>query len=66
MTIDPVTANYRKHRAAVTRAERSGDPARVLAACDAAIVSFDAIGWPDDWTHFQRAADDASFGARIY
>jgi hypothetical protein len=47
-------------KAALTRAVKSGDPARVEAACRAAVAEWDACGaWPDDWSRWQRALDDS-------
>jgi hypothetical protein len=49
-----------KQKAALTRAVKSGDKAKVLAACTAAVKAWDAIGaWPDDWHRWQIALDDA-------
>lgn len=54
-----VTRLLRKHKAAVTRATNKQDWEGVKAACKAAFADFDQHGWPDNWAHFQRAADDA-------
>ena len=45
-------------RRRVKLAQRNG-PEATLEACETALYRFDDIGWPDDWSWFQRAADDA-------
>lgn len=56
-----VQNNYRKHKAALTRATNSGDPNKIIAACDAAFADFDTYehGWPDDWHRWNIAKQDA-------
>lgn len=58
---DPWEAMVRRQRAALTRAVRNGDPQRVVLACREAIRAWNAPGsaWPDDWSRWQRALDDA-------
>ena len=47
-------------RAALTRAINSGDPEKVAKACKAAVTEWNEIGaWPDQWSRWQRALDDA-------
>jgi hypothetical protein len=49
-----------KQKAALTRAINSGDPDKVVLACRAAVLEWDEIGaWPDNWSRWQRALDDA-------
>jgi len=51
---------YPRQKAALTRARNSGDSDKVVLACAAAVKEWDAIGcWPDDWSAWQRALDDA-------
>jgi hypothetical protein len=53
--------NNPKLKAALTRAIKKDYPA-VLAACKAAVVEWEAWGaWPDDWSRWQRALDDATW-----
>lgn len=48
-------------KAALTRAEKKGYDA-VVVACRAAVVEWDAWGaWPDNWSRWQRALGDAAF-----
>lgn len=49
-----------KQKRALAAAVRSGDANRIAAVCVDAVQVWDEIGaWPDDWSHFQRALDDA-------
>ncbi len=50
--------NVTRQRGALTRAKKRG-PGAVLDAAASAFESFDEHGWPDDWSAWQRAADDA-------
>jgi hypothetical protein len=61
MTVDALTRNMRKHKAALTRAKNTKDSTKVIAACDAALVSFDTHGWPDCWSLWARERRDAEF-----
>ncbi len=57
---DLINRVVRKQKSALTRAVKSGDRAKVLAACTAAVAEWNAPGmmWPDNWSHWQRALDD--------
>lgn len=63
--IDYKEANkvFPKQKAALTRAIRSGDPDKVVAACKKAVDQWRVApfhgAWPDDWARWQRALDDA-------
>jgi len=49
-----------QQKSALTRAIKSGDPAKVMLAARRAVREWNAIGaWPDDWSRWQRAIDDA-------
>jgi hypothetical protein len=49
-----------KLKAALTRAEKKGYAA-VLAACRHAVSRWEVWGaWPDNWSRWQRALDDAA------
>lgn len=49
-----------KQKRALAAAVRTGDANRIAAVCVDAVQVWDEIGaWPDDWSHFQRALDDA-------
>ena len=48
-----------KLKAALTRAKKSGNPDRVLAAVQSAYREFDGNYWPDCWLDWERAKQDA-------
>lgn len=50
----------RSMKAAVTRAKNKGDWQAVILACDKALKTFDAHGFPDCWADFEREKDDAT------
>lgn len=51
----------KRQRAALTRAVKTGDPAKIEAVCRTAVAEWNAgdMMWPDDWSRWQRALDDA-------
>lgn len=60
---DEANKRFRQQKAALTRAVNSKDPARVKATVKKAVREwseppFDGA-WPDDWSRWQRALDDA-------
>lgn len=65
MSIDYEAMNksVRRHKAALTRAKNSGDPAKVIAAVDAAFAEWDQPGmaYPDSWHTWNIAKQDALF-----
>lgn len=53
---------YPKQKATLTRALKSGDPTKVHEACIKAVAEWNEIGaWPDGWSRWQRALNDAGF-----
>ena len=54
-------AMFRKQKAALTRAINSKDKDKVVLACRNAVREWDQpdIAWPDQWSRWQRALDDA-------
>lgn len=61
---------HRTHKARLTRAINSGDRSKIIDAARLAVAEWDAIGaWPDDWSRWQRAIDDAhpwpTFGPQL-
>lgn len=54
-------AQYRAHKARLTRAVNARDHAATLRAVAAFEAWADTLpsGWPDDWSRWQRAGDDA-------
>lgn len=55
---------YRKQKAALTRAINSGDPLKVLAACEKVVNDWSTKVWPDDWSRWRRALEDAAAKAK--
>ncbi len=55
-------AMVRRQRARLTRATRSGDTNAVVLACRDAVAEWNRPGsmWPDDWSRWQIALDDAT------
>lgn len=53
--------NYTAQKAALTRAANTGDTYKVALACARAVEQWNSPGgyWPDDWSAWQRAFDDA-------
>lgn len=50
----------RSQKAALTRAVNTGDPEKIAKVCKAAVAEWNEIGaWPDHWSRWQRALDDA-------
>jgi hypothetical protein len=51
---------YPQQKAALTRAVKSGDAIKIKAACTKAVRQWNECGaWPDHWSRWQRALDDA-------
>lgn len=50
---------YRNEKSKLTRAQRAGDPQKVLAVARAALALFEEKGFPDGWYRWQRAMEDA-------
>ena len=63
MTSDHAALNAatRKHKGALTRAQKSGDPQKVIDACDAAFAEFEEVGYPDCHANWEIARMDAQF-----
>ncbi len=63
MPIDYVKAQklFVQHKGFLTRAQKKGYGA-VLAACTKFVRDYEAIDapWPDDWSRWQRALEDAA------
>lgn len=60
-------SSVRKHKGALTRAKKSGDPNKVVAVVDAAFKDWDDSdnAYPDNWHHWKRAKDDAQHQIRM-
>jgi len=55
---------YRQLKASLTRAKNSESPKKVLAAVEKAVERFNATTWPDDWSMWRIALEDAACDAR--
>ena len=62
-TLSP--SRLRSLRSALKRALNSNNPRRVLDTVARAYQYFEAEGWPDDWSNWQRAKDDAELSLRL-
>lgn len=54
-------AEYINLKKALTRAINTKDPQKVIDAARKAKAIFEAKGYPDDWSRWERASDDATF-----
>lgn len=63
MPIDYTAANklFRKQKSALTRAVNKKDKEAIVKACREAVAEWDKpnMAWPDSWSNWQRALDDA-------
>lgn len=62
MSIDYAKAarQFRAQKAALTKAVNAKDPEQVIKAVTKAVAQWEEIGsWPDDWSRWQRALNDA-------
>lgn len=50
---------YSTLKGRLTRAQNSGDAARVLHECESAFVLFDRHGYPDAWNRWDIAQEEA-------
>lgn len=50
--------DLRALKSALTKAKKQG-PKQVITVCNRAMAKFEADGFPDCWSDFQRARDDA-------
>lgn len=60
-----MSSKFGQQKAALTRAIKSGDYDKVVAATRKAIKEWETLPefgyWPDDWAKWQRALDDVWF-----
>lgn len=55
-----INREHPKLKAALTRAQRSGNPRKVAEACERAVIVWNEVGaWPDDWARWRNALEDA-------
>lgn len=58
---EQVTRALRRHRGNLTRAKNKGDQQKIIDVCDAAFADFERYGYPDQWSEFQVARQDARY-----
>lgn len=55
-----MSREFPKQKSALTRALKSGDYAKVVATTRKTIAEWNETGaWPDDWSRWERALEDA-------
>lgn len=54
-------AEYKKLKSNLTRAINSKDNDRIIKTCNEALAIFEAKGYPDSWSNWERAKEDAEF-----
>jgi hypothetical protein len=54
-------AQFTRQKAALTRAENTGDPAKIEATVRKTVAEWNDghYAWPDDWARWQSALDDS-------
>ena len=52
---------YRRLKGRLTRAINSKNDDKIIAECNYAFSVFEKYGYPDDWSRWKRAKDDALF-----
>ena len=52
---------YTLLKSRLTRAKNTKDPHKVIAECNRALRIFEQKGYPDSWSNWERARDDAKF-----
>lgn len=55
---------YRNLKSRLTRAKNSGDPRKVIEEVNRAEAVFEDKGWPDEWSRWTRAREDAQWELR--
>lgn len=54
-------AEYRKAKSNLTRAINSKDPLKVIKTCRETHQAWEGKAWPDDWSRWANAHDDAIY-----
>jgi len=57
---------YTNIKSALTKAINTKRPQNIIAECDRALAIFEDRGYPDDWSRWERAKEDASFQLRKF
>lgn len=61
MNYDALNKVKRAQKAALTRAQHSSDPTRIIMAVRAARLAFEQHGFPDQWPTWKIAVDDLNW-----
>ena len=56
-----LNVEYPKMKAALTRAINGKNPDKIIKLCEKTLARFEEIGFPDDWSRWERAKEDAAF-----
>ena len=59
MTVYVTNAEYRRQKTALTRAINSRVPVQVLKTCEKTLGEWNGKAWPDAWSRWARAVEDA-------
>lgn len=59
MTAYVTNEEYRRQKSALTRAINSGDPLKVLTTVERTLNAWEDKAWPDAWSRWRTALDDA-------
>ena len=54
-------AKYRQMKSALTRAINSKDTQKIIRTATEALEYFEEAGYPDDWSRWERAKQDAEW-----
>ena len=57
-------AEYTKLKSKLTRAINSKNNDNIIKTCNEALTIFEAKGYPDSWSNWERAKDDAESAKR--
>ena len=52
---------YKGLKSKLTRAINSGNQDKIIQTVEAALARFEQVGFPDDWSRWERAKQDAEF-----
>jgi len=62
-TLSP--GEYRRLKGRLTRVSNSGDYNKIIKEVEHALAIFEQKGYPDDWSRWERAKDDAEVAKRL-
>lgn len=62
---DLTPAEYKRLKQALKQAVASKDNDRIIRTAESALARFEAVGFPDDWSNWERAKEDAQLSKRL-